>query len=114
MPIEGNVPIRGLAQIAVSAPYTSVASGELAGVLSATQLPNVACKLARLKAAAGNLGNVYLGGSGVTKPDGSTDATTGLELAAGEETGWIPLDNLNRLYRICDNTGDDLFYLVLA
>lgn len=114
MPIEGNVPVRGQAQIAVSAPYTSVASGELAGAVSATGLPNIECKLARFKAAASNLGNVYLGGAGVTKPDGSTDTTTGLELAAGEETGWIPIDNLNRLSRICDNTGDDLFYLVLS
>jgi hypothetical protein len=114
MPIAGNVPIRGQAQVAVSAPYTNVVTGELAGVTSATQLPDVSCKLARLKAGASNVGGVYVGAAGVTKPDGATDATTGFELRPGEETGWIPVDNLNRLYRICDNAGDDLLYLALA
>lgn len=114
MAIEGNVPIRGQAQLAVSAPYTTVATGELAGVTSATQLPDISCKLARFKASSGNVGGVYIGGVGVSKPDGTTDTTTGFELRPGEETGWVPIDNLNRLSRICDNAGDDLFYLVLA
>jgi len=29
-------------------------------------------------------------------------------------TPWLPLDNLNRLYMICANAGDDITYLVLA
>ena len=94
--------------------FTEVKSGELAGSASAAQLPNIACKLAKLKARGDNAGSVYLGGAGVTKPDGTTDVTTGIELAAGDETGWLPIDNLNRLYRICDNAGDDLTYMVLV
>ncbi len=94
--------------------YTEVRSGELAGSASAAQLPNVACKLAKLKARSTNAGSVYLGASTVTLPNGSTDATTGIELTAGDETGWLPIDNLNRLYRICDNTGDNLTYMVLV
>ena len=94
--------------------YTTVAVGELAGNVSATQMPNVACKLVKFKAEYDNAGRVYLGGSGVTKADGSTDTTTGLQLSAGEETGWIPVGNLNLFYRICDNAGDDLTYLALA
>ena len=87
--------------------------GELAGAVAATQFPDIPCRLAKLKAQADNAGAVYVGGSGVTKPDGTTDTTTGYELDASDETGWLRIDNLNRLYRICDNAGDDLLYLVL-
>ncbi len=105
--------VRGPAQIAEAAAYDTIHSGEVAGSLTAAQLPNVSCRLVRFKARDDNAGSVYLGGSGVTAPDGSTDATTGLELNAGEDSGWIPVDNLNRFWRICDNAGDDLTYLAL-
>ena len=68
----------------------------------------------KFKAAATNAGNVYLGGVDVTKSNGNTNETTGFELAPGDETGWLPIANLNKLYRICDNVGDDLIYLALA
>ena len=90
-----------------------IASGELAGATSATQMPDVPCNMVRFKAVADNAGNVHIGGSGVTKVDGSTDTTSGIQLAASEDTGWIPVDNVNRFFRICDNTGDDLTYLAL-
>lgn len=95
-------------------PYDRVASGELAGSVTAIQCPERACSLVRFKAAADNAGTVYIGGSGVTAPTGSTNTTTGLALAAGEDTGWIPVSNLNNFYRICDNAGDDLIYLLLG
>ena len=94
--------------------YSTIAVGELQGSATALQLPSVACKLAKLKALISNVGNVYLGGSGVTVPNGATDVTSGIELAPGDETGWLPISNLNLLYRICDNAGDDLTYLALA
>lgn len=93
--------------------YTTTKSGELQGSASALQMPNIICKLVKFKALLSNAGNVYIGASGVTKPDGTTDATTGLELGPGDESGWIPIDNLNRLFRICDNAGDDLTYLAV-
>lgn len=88
-------------------------TGELAGSATALQLPDIPCSMAWLKAVASNAGNVYLGGAGVTVVDGTTDTTTGFELAAGEVLGPLPIDNLNRLYRICDNAGDDLTYFTL-
>ncbi len=94
------------------ATYNSVVSGELAGSATAVQMPSIACKLVRFKAHADNAGNVYIGGvSGLTVADGSTDATTGLQLDAGDDTGWLPVDNLDLFYRICDNAGDDLTYI---
>lgn len=94
--------------------YKTVLTGELAGATSATQLPNVPCSLVMLKARGANAGNVYIGSVGVTKPDGSTDTTTGFELQPGDSTPWMPIDNLNRLYRTCDNAGDGLTYMALT
>lgn len=90
---------------------TATFSGELAGATSATQMPVISCGLVNFKAVSSNVGNIYIGAASVTKVDGTTDVTTGFELAAGEETGWIPSSNLNWFYRICDNAGDDLVYL---
>ena len=95
-------------------PYPTVICGELQGSAAALQMPNVACKMVKFKARSDNAGNVYVGGAGVTKPDGTTDTTTGFELDASEETGWLTADNLNRFYRICDNAGDDLTYIALS
>jgi len=69
--------------------------------------------LVKFKAERANAGNVYIGVNGVTIPDGATDETTGFELDAGEETDWIPVDNLNKFWAICDNNGDDLVYMAL-
>lgn len=93
---------------------TTVACGELAGSATALQLPSIPCKLVMFKARATNLGNVYLGGAGVTKPDATTDTTTGLGFNPGDNHGWIPVDNLNRFYRISDNSTDALTYLALG
>lgn len=104
--------INSLALQAYKGDYT-IACGERQGSATAVQLPDVSCKLVNIKAVASNTGKVYLGGSGVTKPDGTTDTSTGFELAAGAETGWIPIDNLNNFYIICDNATDDIVYLAL-
>jgi hypothetical protein len=108
---DGEHNILGMVE---SLPYRTVKSGELQGVATATQLPNIACRLVRFKARSDNAGSVYLGGAGVSLPDGTNDITTGLELDAGDDTGWIPCRNLNQFYRICDNAGDDLTYLALV
>lgn len=90
------------------------ATGALSGSASAAQLPDVAVAgVVRLKAQQGNSGNIYIGlTSGVTKPTDSTnDTTTGYELDAGQEVEMV-VDNLNELWLICDNAGDDLTYLI--
>ncbi len=90
-----------------------ILSGEVSGSVTAKQLPTVRSYLISIKAENGNAGDVYLGISGVTVADGTTDTTTGLELSAGETTGWIPASNLNLFYIICDNAGDDITYMVI-
>ena len=93
--------------------YNSVASGALAGSASALQLPDIPCRAVFFTALAGNAGKVYLGGPGVTAPDGTTDTTSGIELQAGDMTPFIPISNLNKLFRICENAGDDLTYFLV-
>ncbi len=93
--------------------YTNVGTinGELQGSATALQMPDIRAALINFKARSDNAGNIYIGGASVTKPDGTTDVTTGIELAAGQETGLIPCTNLNNFHRICDNSGDDLTYI---
>ena len=93
--------------------YDSVASGALAGSVTALQLPDIPCRAVFFTAIASNAGKVYLGGPGVTVPDGTTDTTSGIELQAGDMTPFIPISNLNKLYRICENAGDDLTYFLV-
>lgn len=94
-------------------PLSTPLVGELSGETSITQMPDVPCTMVKFKAVGSNAGNVYIGNDDVTKPDATTDTTTGLELDAGEDTGWILIDNLNKFYRIADNAGDELTYLAL-
>jgi len=94
-------------------PFSTPLSGELAGSITEIQMPDIPCSVVKFKAVASNAGNVYVGAEDVTAVSGGTDTTTGLELAAGESTGWLIIDNLNRFWRICDNAGDDLTYLAL-
>ena len=91
--------------------FSTVVTGERAGSAAAVQLPDVAAKIVKIKAQASNAGNVYVGVAGVTKPDGTTDTTSGWELDAGQEIE-LKISNLNMLYIICDNAGDDIVYLV--
>ena len=98
--------------------YAAPNTGEFAPGTTAggTQFPDVAGRYVRLKARYANVGKVYVGiqGDTVTKLDGTTDAASGFELAAGDDTGWIPIDNLNRLKGIGDNATDSVGYIVIA
>jgi hypothetical protein len=92
--------------------YKTVLTGELAGTATAVQMPDIPCAKVKFKAVKTNTGNVYIGGAGVTKVGGgSNNETAGYELDAGEETDWLPVDNLNKFYRICDSAGDELVYI---
>ena len=89
---------------------TSPSTGEVNLTGSAAQLPDVPCQYGVIKANASNTGVVYLGGSGVTVADGTTDTTSGFPLAAGEQM-IAPVSNLNILYGIAATTGDDISYI---
>jgi len=95
-------------------PALTLTVGERAGATSATQFASVSAKWVKIKAEYDNAGRVYIGGSSVTKAAGTTTTTAGWQLVAGDETPWLPISNLNALYLICDNAGDDVTYMVLS
>ncbi len=95
-------------------PYvpTTIACGEIIVGTAAAQFSSVACKNIIFKASKANAGTVYIGGSGVTLPNGTADATTGLQLVAGDDTPEIHIDNLNRFYGIASAAAQTVMYLV--
>ena len=92
-----------------------VAHGEIAGSATAKQLPSIAVPgTVLLKALQGNSGNVYLGlSNAVTVPAGSQDVTSGYALDDGDEIE-LSVENLNELWIIGDNAGDDLSYMIFG
>jgi len=93
--------------------FNTIKTGEIAGSLSILQLPDVPCSMVKIKAKGANTGRVYIGGSAVSVPNGNTSITAGWELAAGVDSDWIYIDNLNKLYSICNTGGDGLVYMAL-
>ena len=91
-----------------------VATGEVQGGTTAAQLPDIPCVIVKIKAKRNNNSNVYIGSSeDVTAPNAQTDITTGFELDAGEDTDWLPISNLNKLWMITDVNADDITYIAL-
>ena len=93
--------------------YGNVFNGERAGSTSAVQLPARTCRLVMFVAPNSNASDVYIGGSGVTVAAGTTTTTAGYELQPGGQTPWIPIRNMNLIYMICDDAGDDLLWMAL-
>ena len=89
-----------------------IVCGEVSGSATAKVLPTITGGLVWIQAASDNAGNVYVGGAGVTKPDGTTDTTTGVCLDAKDWFGPLTIANLNQLCIICDNAGDDILYFI--
>ena len=102
----------------MSAPFLAtvpngIKFGEITGSATAKQLSNIDCQMVMIQAVSDNAGNVYVGGPSVTIPDGTADTTSGFYLDAKDSSPWIPVRNLNELYIICDNAGDDIVYICI-
>ena len=92
-------------------PLETVISGEIQGGETRKQLPDIPVSMVKIKALSDNAGSVYIGGSEVTVPNGVTDENAGYELDANDVLDWIPITNLNQLWMITDNNGDDIVYI---
>jgi hypothetical protein len=62
------------------------------GTFGSERFPDQAARLANLKARSDNAGSIFIGSASGT-------VTLPFELNAGESTGWMEIDNLNRLWR---------------
>lgn len=88
-------------------------SGVFVPTASASQFPSKTGSLFYLTACKTNTGLIYIGGSTVTSTVNATNATTGLELQAGQQVGPFPLTNLNTLWAIGTVATDAVTYLVM-
>ena len=91
--------------------FNTIISGEVQGGTTKAQMPDVPCARIKIKALRDNAGNVYIGSSDVTVAGSATNQTMGFELDAGEDTGWIEIDNLNKFWMVTDNNADDVCYI---
>lgn len=96
-------------------PYTTVRTGELVAGLAVLRCPAIACDLVKFKAHPGNSGYIHLGWNiGVTITDGTADTTTGFILAAGDDSGWIPITDMSLLFYIGSAAAQKFTYLAIA
>ena len=90
--------------------------GEVAGSATAHVCPTLTCKWVKFTAMNDNAGEVCFGTANtVTKPDGTTDTTTGMPVYPGNESDWLPVlaDDLESFYFI-SAVGDDFTYIALG
>ena len=88
-------------------------TGEIKGSITAAAMPTLHAKWVKFKALADNAGVFAIGiTSGVTLPAGTTDATSGWPLSAGEETDWMPVpgNDMDGFYYISTAATDDVAY----
>lgn len=62
---------------------------KITGTYAASQFPDIASHLVRLKAPSTNTGSIFIGHNGTS---------LWWELDAGDDTGWISVPNLNRYW----------------
>lgn len=86
-------------------------TGSRAGSATVEQLAvDQPCSTVLIKAEVANAGNVYIGKSGATKDPTTDTVTCGYQLDAGQEVRLF-VGNLNEIYYVCDNAGDDFTFL---
>lgn len=86
--------------------YSKFYAGRVAVGATASQLPSIPCGRVNFKADPNNAGDVFIGGA---------DVTTGIgwQLDAAEETGWIPVNNLDAFYCIGSDGSQELSYMIV-
>ena len=92
----------------------NVKCGELVYSGAALAMPQIKGDKVLFQANPTNDGNIIIGGEGVTIPDESADATSGITLDAGEFSPVLPMSDLSKFYYICSDSGDSLIYMVFS
>jgi len=81
-------------------------AGRLVGIVARTQMPDVPCEQVFFRAHPDNTGDVFIGGNDVS-------SVQGMILEPGDYSPYIPIQNLNILYYVCENTASHLQYFVV-
>ena len=98
--------------------FTQPFTGEVQGSATAAQIPSNLrreCKRVLIRAASDNAGSVYIGfTSGVTKADGTSDITSGIEITKTDPPLVMDIPRTDDIWYICTNAGDDFTILILS
>lgn len=86
--------------------FPRFAGGYIAVGASRLRGPHIPCEMVFLQADPDNTGQVWIGGSDVS-------GLNGMQLDAGDVTGWIPIQNLDLVYTIGSNASQVLHYLIV-
>ena len=90
----------GMANISYSFDYFG------SGRLATGRGPNNPCEMVCITAGPANTGVIYVGGSNVSSVEG-------IPLAAGDSTGWIPINNVNLVYIAKSVPADVVNYMIV-
>lgn len=98
---------------------TKGVTGEVAGSATAAQLPaalQMPCKRVQIRARSDNAATLVFIGftSGVTVADGTSDATTGIELTATGFPLELDIQHTNQIWYICSAATADFTILILT
>ena len=88
-------------------------TGEVTDGVSSIRLPNIEARMVKLLADRKNKGPVYIGDRRVENPNNDTDCRCGWPIQPGEQTDWIPIENLGLIWMVCEWSGDKLYYMVV-
>jgi hypothetical protein len=101
-------------RMSVMQPVRFVANGELAVGVSQVQGPDIRCKMVYVKANNDNAGYVNIGFvTGVPVTNEGTDTTTGIELAAGQDSPLMIVGNLSELFFIATQASQGITYALV-
>lgn len=100
---EGRLNYGGL-QNSYSFPHSG--AGRISPGTSVYRGPSIPCEQVYFRAHPDNGGTVYFGGADV-------NSTSGMPLAAGEYSPWLPVQNIDQIYFIADNDTDYIQYFMV-
>lgn len=92
--------------VAGSYSYESFDAGVFEGSAVAVACSDIPCEMIFFCAPTSNAGTIWIGGTSVAE-------NAGFPIERGECTGWIPVKNAKKIYYICGNATDKLFYMVV-
>ena len=92
------------------AAFDSFQNGVIAVGTSVVKSPNIKTIMVRIKALSTNADSIYIGDK-----DNSAvlSAANGYELEPGDDTGWMPLVNLDRIELISGTAAQSIRYICL-
>ena len=92
------------------APFDEFQNGVFAVGTAVVKLPNIKATMIRIKALSTNADSIYI----ADKSNSATLTTAnGYELEPGDDTGWMPIANLDRIELISGTAAQSIRYICI-